>query len=222
MVQKNLSEKLQDLKIKVEANLSPKKIEIMHEATNLLIESNQSKDIVKIGDSIPEFELTNQDGQFYKSKDLYKNQPIVITFYRGVWCPYCNIDLKYQKKAFSAIQDLRENTIVISPSLPLFSQYAIKRFKLPFNILTDYKNQVAEKFGLAFQVPEDLKKLYLESFDIDLKKYNGDNSWTLPMPARFIIDTNGIIQYAECSPDYTKRPDLREIIQVFKDLRFPK
>jgi peroxiredoxin len=88
---------------------------------------------------------------------------------------------------------------------------------ITFELLSDPDNQVAWAYGLAYRVPEDLKQVYLQ-FDIDLGKYNGDDTWTLPMPARYIIDGDGIIQYAEVNADYTSRPDPDETIAALKKI----
>jgi len=88
---------------------------------------------------------------------------------------------------------------------------------LTFEILSDPKNEVAQSYGLKFKSPEDLKEVFLK-FNIDLEKYNGDDSWTLPLPARLIIDGNGIIRHAEINADYTVRPDPEETIAALKKI----
>ena len=93
----------------------------------------------------------------------------------------------------------------------------IKEKHLNFDLLSDPGNRVAETYGLVHKFPEDLKKVYLQ-FGIDLEKYNGDDSWTLPMPGRFIIDRSGVIRYAEVNPDYTVRPEPEEVIGILKGL----
>ena len=214
-----LYKKLASLKTKVERNLSAETLEIIHQATKDLIESNPEKRVIKKGMPVPDFELIDQYDALHKSVDLYKDEPLVISFYRGVWCPYCNVDLSYLGKSYPQIKELGAELVITSPNLPRFSQYAIERHKLPFNILTDYQNQIAQQFGLVFRIEEALKNLYLSKFEVDLEKYNGEDSWTLPMPARFVIDTDGIIRYAEFSPDYTKRPTLSDVFQTLENLK---
>jgi len=107
--------------------------------------------------------------------------------------------------------------VAISPQLPAFSQALIKEKNLTFDLLGDPENQVAKAFGLVFTLPEDLKNLYLQ-FGIDVAKHNGDDSWTLPMPGRFIIDRTGVIRYAEVDPDYTVRPEPEHTIAALKGL----
>jgi peroxiredoxin len=107
--------------------------------------------------------------------------------------------------------------LTISPQQPEFNRELIKEKNLTFDLLSDPGNRVAETYGLVYAFPEDLKQIYLQ-FGIDLGKYNGDESWTLPMPGRFVIDRSGIIKYAEVNPDYTVRPEPEEVIGILKGL----
>lgn len=93
-----------------------------------------------------------------------------------------------------------------------------QRHKLAFDVLSDPGNRVASEFGLTFKLPEDLRQVY-EKFGIDLKKYNGDESWTLPMPARFVIDSSGTVRAADVDPDYTMRPEPAETVRALEGLR---
>ena len=107
--------------------------------------------------------------------------------------------------------------LTISPQQPEFNRELIKEKNLNFDLLSDPGNRVAKTYGLVYTFPEDLKKIFLQ-FGIDLGKYNGDDSWTLPMPGRFIIDRSGIIRYAEVNPDYTVRPEPEEVIDELMGL----
>ena len=107
--------------------------------------------------------------------------------------------------------------IAISPQLAKYSRTLIKAKKLTFEILGDPGNAVAQKFGLIHSIPEDLKKVYLQ-FGIDLPKTNGNNLWTLPMPARFIIDREAVIRYAKTDADYTIRPDPAHTLEALKSI----
>ena len=107
--------------------------------------------------------------------------------------------------------------VAISPQLPEFSRKLIAQQNLSFDLLSDPGNRVAKSYGLVFSFPEDLKNLYLK-FGIDIAKHNGDDSWTLPMPARLIIDQSGIIRYAEINPDYTERPEPEDTLTALKEI----
>ena len=127
------------------------------------------------------------------------------------------MELEALQEVVVDIKSLGANLIAISPHLPEFSRKLIKRKNLTFDLLSDPGNKVAGKFGIAFTFPEDLKNLYLK-FGIDIPKHNGDDSWTLPMPARFIIDQSAIIRYVEVDPDYTVRPEPEHTINALKAL----
>ena len=127
------------------------------------------------------------------------------------------MELDALQEVFGEIQTLGANLISISPQLPEFSRELINQRNLTFDLLSDPGNNVAKAFGISFSFPEDLKNLYLK-FGIDLPKHNGDDSWTLPMPARFIIDRDSTIRYAEVDPDYTIRPEPEHTIEALKAL----
>lgn len=117
-----------------------------------------------------------------------------------------------------AIRSAGADLLAISPQRPEYNRALIKKKNLIFDLISDPGNRVAKTYGLVYTFPEDLKQVYL-GFGIDLSKFNGDDSWTLPMPGRFIIDRSGIIRYAEVNPDYTIRPEPEETISVLKQLR---
>ena len=105
--------------------------------------------------------------------------------------------------------------VAVSPQLPEHNRELIRTRHLTFEILTDRGNEVAAKFGLRFSLPDYLQKLY-RTFPLDLEKFNGDASWTLPMPARFVIDRQGIIRMADSDPDYTTRPEPQDTLDAVR------
>lgn len=118
----------------------------------------------------------------------------------------------------SDFDSLGANLVAISPQLAKYSRALAKAKKLTFEILSDPGNQVAAKFGLVYALPDDLRKIYLQ-FGIDLPGHNGDDSWTLPLAARFIIDGEAVIRYAETDADYTLRPDPEHTIAALKSIK---
>lgn len=114
------------------------------------------------------------------------------------------------------VRALGASLVAVSPQRAEFLRQTIARHKLSFDVLTDSGNEVAAKFGLKFTVSDEVKKVYRGSFGLDLEKFNADGSWTLPMPARFIIDHAGIIRYAEADPDYTKRPEPDDTVAALR------
>ena len=108
--------------------------------------------------------------------------------------------------------------MAISPQLVEYSRLTVKKHKLTFDVLSDEGNKVGRQFGLVFTLPEDLREVYLK-LGADLEEYNGDDSWTLPMPGTFVIDKSSVIRHAEADPDYTVRPDPDHILEVLKKIR---
>lgn len=214
----DFQDKLQHLKQRIEGNMPPNYLKIMHQATHDLEQSGIQERVLKVGEKAPAFNLTNQNGEVISSDDLLSKGMIVLTFYRGVWCPYCNADLANLKKYVPEIEETGATLIGISPELPQYLKKIIAMQKLNFDILHDEKNVVAEQFGLKFSYPEDLKELYRDKFNINLEVQQGNDEWALPMPARFIIDSTGTIRYAESEPDYRNRPNPDELMKVLKSL----
>jgi peroxiredoxin len=122
------------------------------------------------------------------------------------------------QSALPEITGAGASLVAISPQLPSFNAELVRQRHLTFEILSDAGNRVAEQFGVKFAMPAYLKELYL-AFPNDLAKVNGDDSWTLPMPARFIIDSRSVIRYAESDPDYTTRPEPEHTLAALRALR---
>ncbi|MGO4303642.1 peroxiredoxin-like family protein [Cupriavidus sp. RAF12] len=188
---------------------------IMQRATEALIASGQAARALAAGDRAPTFALTDASGQLVASEVLLTQGPLVISFYRGVWCPYCNIELQALQEVLGPIRELGANLVAISPQNAVNSRKAVRVNQLEFPILSDTRNSVAAAFGLRFALPPELIDLY-KVLGNNLPAFNGDESWTLPMPARYVIGQDGTILYAEVNPDYTFRPDPTELLPVLR------
>jgi peroxiredoxin len=193
--------------------------ELMHRATDELIASGAARRALKASDRAPEFVLQDADGREVSSRDLLAKGPLVVTFYRGVWCPYCNLDLEALQEALPAIAALSAQLVAISPQPPPNSRKSQRENKVSFPILSDPGNEVAARFGLRFELPDYLVELYRNTFKNDLARINGEPSWTLPMPARYVIGTDGVVAYAEVNPDYTRPPDAEELLPVLGGMK---
>lgn len=196
-------------------NAPPQVHAIMARATAELIASGQAGRALKAGDKAPAFTLDDPDGNPVASADLLAKGPLVVSFYRGVWCPYCNMELQALEQALPAIRERGASLVAISPQVRANSRKSVRQNQLTFPILSDTHNEVAAAFGLRFTLPDYLIELY-KSFGNDLPTINDDPAWTLPMPARFVIGEDGIITYAEVNPDYTQRPDPSELLPALR------
>ncbi|TPN85681.1 AhpC/TSA family protein [Mesorhizobium sp. CU2] len=214
----SLQEKLDAFKADFEGKAPRQAVETMHRATAELIASGQAGKALKAGVVAPAFKLSEADGGAVASGDLLARGPLVLSFYRGVWCPYCNIELGALQETWPAIQATGAQLVSISPQSLANGRKAKRDKKVDFPMLSDPDGKVADAFGLRFRLPDDLIALY-RSFGVDLPLINEDPSWTLPMPARFVIGQDGIIIYAEISPDYTRRPDPADLLPLLKQLQ---
>lgn len=188
---------------------------VMERATAELIASGQAGRALKTGDRAPEFTLNDPDGRPVSSAELLARGPLILSFYRGVWCPYCNLELQALQEALPQFQALGASLVAVSPQLAANSRKSQRQNKLEFPILSDPGNEVAAAFGLRFTLPDYLVELY-RSLKNDLPAFNGDPGWTLPMPARYVIGQHGIIAYAEVNPDYTLRPEPEAMLPVLE------
>jgi peroxiredoxin len=193
-------------------------LDTMNRATQSLTDGRQADKAMQAGDAAPEFTLQDADGNSVSSRALLTRGPLVVSFYRGVWCPYCNFDLQALEEVRSEIEARGASLAAISPQTPANSRKSQRDNTLGFPILSDAGSGVAAAFGLRFSLPEDLIEVY-KQFGNDLAKINDDPSWVLPMPARYVIGTDGAIAYAEVNPDYTRRPDPFELLPVLDRLR---
>ena len=197
---------------------TPGQLDTMQRATQSLIDSRQANDALEAGDIAPEFTLQDANGETVSSRALLGRGPLVATFYRGVWCPYCNYDLQALEEVRPEIEARGASLIAVSPQTQANSRKSQRDNRLGFPILSDPGTAVAAAFGLRFVLPDDLIEVYRQ-FGNDLARINDDPSWVLPMPARYVIGTDGVIAYAEVNPDYTRRPDPSELLPVLDHLR---
>src|SRR5262249_12366475 len=158
-------------------------IETMHKATTELKASGQAERARKVGDRAPSFTLKDADAKTVSSDELLKKGPLVVSFYRGVWCPYCNMELQALQAALPEIQKHNASLVANSPQSAPNSRKSVRQNELSFPILMDERGSVSEAFGLKFKLPDYLIDLY-KSLKNDLPSFNDDPEWTLPMPAR--------------------------------------
>jgi len=190
-------------------------IETMHRATAELIESAAAQRARKAGDVAPSFSLKDPEGNVVNSAELLKRGPLVLSFYRGVWCPYCNMELQALEAAKAEFDKYGATLVAISPQTAPNNRKSVRQNKLSFPILSDVKGKVGAAFGLRFNLPDYLVELY-KQLKNDLPTFNDDPSWTLPMPARYVIGRDGVILYSEVNPDYTRRPEPEDMIPVLQ------
>jgi peroxiredoxin len=166
---------------------------------------------LQIGDRAPNFTLPNALGQSVELSHRLESGPVVLTFYRGAWCPYCNLTLRALQTAVPRFKAHAASVIAISPQAPDRSLTLTEKHALEFDVLSDVEQSVIRAYRLQFTFPADMKDLYLNTFHNDLSTQTADGSWALPIPATFVIDRTGIIRARHVSVDYRTRMDPDDI-----------
>ncbi|MFT5207936.1 MAG: peroxiredoxin [Candidatus Omnitrophota bacterium] len=184
--------------------------------TDDLVASGIEKTALNKGDKIPDFNLNDAFGNQVSSTELLKQGPLVISFYRGGWCPFCSLELKALHEIHPQIKELGANLIAISPQLNKFSLENVEKNGFKFSVLSDIDNKVAESFGLVFGLSKHIANLYRFAFDLDLKAVNGSDNMALHIPATYICAPDGTIDYAFVDADHSNRLEPQQIIDFLK------
>jgi len=181
----------------------------------VLIDSGIAEKAIHNNDRFPGFILPDSNNEARSLSDYLTRGPLVISFYRGAWCPYCNLEINALQSRLSDIVAYGGQLISISPQVPDKSVDQISNSQLNFDVLSDIGNKLAKQCGLVFTLPESLRPIY-EAWEINIPGHNGDSSFELPIPATYIIDSNGDVRYAHIDMDYTKRLEPDIIIEQLK------
>jgi peroxiredoxin len=218
MTDMTLQEELDAYKATPKPHILPEFRPVIGRTIADLIASAQVQTARKAGDRAPDFVLPDQNGAAVSSADLLARGPLVVSFYRGVWCPFCNIELKALEATLSDIRARGATLVAISQQTPPNSRKAQRDNGLSFPILSDKGGEIGAAFGLRWLVPEDMREVH-KKLGGPLPVFNGEDSWTLPMPARYVIGKDGVIVYGEVNPDYTQRPEPSDLLPILDRLK---
>ncbi|OIR05111.1 putative peroxiredoxin bcp [mine drainage metagenome] len=186
---------------------------LMNRCTEELKASGIENRALRVGDRMPDFELPDQHGVLRRFSDYLKKAPVVLSIYRGGWCPYCNLEMKALAAAQLEIERHGALLVGMAPELPDKALETAANNGASFDILSDSGNRVSERLGLVFTLHEALRPIY-ERFGLDIPAYNGDRTFKLPMPATYVVDRDGTIVHAFVDADYTRRLEPAEILRV--------
>lgn len=171
----------------------------------------------KVGDRAPRFTLRDPRGREVSLEALLELGPVVVTFYRGAWCPYCNLQLSVYQDALPELTRRGATLVAISPQTPDNSLTVEEKNALRFPVLSDPHNEVARAYGLVFRVDPSAVPTYV-TVGSDLAKFNGDDRWELPAPGTFVLDRQGVIALAHVDGDYRKRLEPRAVLDALDAL----
>ncbi|MCH1642272.1 AhpC/TSA family protein [Paenibacillus timonensis] len=170
------------------------------------------------GQKAKDFTLKNSLGQPVHLSDELAKGPVVLTFYRGGWCPFCNSQLRSYQKLLPEIHALGARLIAVSPQSPDNTLSHQEKEQLEFQVLSDTKGLVAAFYNILYDVPSYMQEIMTNLFQMDLAEYNATDRWVLPIPSTFMIDESGIIRSAYVNPDFMKRWETEDIIDELRKL----
>ena len=192
-------------------------VQALQESIDKVSNSGIGERALKAGDCAPEFSLPNAGGRQVSLTAQLEKGPIILSFYRGGWCPYCNLELRAYQAILSDIRAAGGDLVAISPQTPDHSIAAAEKNALAFEVLSDHGNQVATLFGIAYPIPEIVKSIGAK-FDTDLKAINGSDDDRLPISATYLIARDRRIALASIEPDFRVRLEPAEALRALRSL----
>jgi len=191
----------------------PESVESIFKKAIEELQKNATEYGLKIGEKAPNFMLENQLGETVELKKVLEEKKVVLVFYRGAWCPYCNLQLKAYQEILSEIVALNGTLIAINPQMPDDGMKLSEKLNLRFDVLSDPDLKAIESYHLKYELPEDLREVY-KKLGLDLSQLNANHNWELPITATFIIDQLGMICHAYTDVDYKHRMEPKDILSI--------
>lgn len=208
-----LTKQIEHLNQELSSQLPQEILETFRKSIEDLKTRKIEENSIQIGNQMPEFSLPNALGKIINSEDILKDGKMILVFYRGSWCPYCNLELKFLQDHLSRIKDKGAALVAVSPQSPDHSLNMAEKNNIEFEVLTDVDNNLAKKLGITFQL-QDFVIPHYKSLGINLFDFNKNNDNVLPVPAVFIVDENRMVTYKFLDVNYMNRVDMEELIQA--------
>lgn len=197
--------------------------EVVYEHVKRWKETDFLAEACKKGDILPDFCLPDENGNMVSSVDLRQRGPVVLVFFRGNWCPYCNATLRMIRKYTPHFKARGATIVAISPQTIEQSKQAVVEGGLNFPVLSDVGNIQSQAMKIAFEIEDEMKKMLNDVLGADFfQKYNGDMSYVLPVPAAYVVDADGIVSYSFLDLDYSKRAEPVEMMNALPALKRSK
>jgi peroxiredoxin len=206
-----LTEQLAEYKAGFASRVDPARVEMMENATAAVRATGIERTALQVGTPAPDLTLPDATGKPVRLAELWSQGLLVLVFYRGGWCPYCNLELRAWQQQLDALRARGANLVAISAQTPDNSLSTAEKNALAFPVLSDSALAAAEGFGIAYELPPELVKLYGQAGN-DLPTLNGNGRWVLPVPATYVIGRDGRILQAHIEADYRRRAEPKEVL----------
>lgn len=205
------------LKRLLQSRSTPQRSAAYDDLVERLFKAELATRALKVGDTAPAFLLPNAEGRLVSSEDLLAAGPAVMMFFRGGWCPYCELTMRVMTDAAPDIRTAGGTFVAVWPETGGLALRTKRQRALPYELLVDVDNAVAMQFGIVFRTPDLYRQLLLDQ-GIDLAERHGNPGWLLPAPATFIVSSDTVIRYAFVDGDYTNRAEPDAIVAVLRSL----
>jgi peroxiredoxin len=211
-----LASQLENLSASVRQMAPAQVVDTIDAANRRLAESGLAERALRAGQRAPNFVLPDAAGTSVESRRLLARGPLVIKFYRGAWCPYCNLDLQAWQRHLPELDALGAKLVAISPQTPDASLTLAQKHALAYPVLSDLGHRVARQFGIVYTLDEALRPVFA-GFGVDLPAFNGDRSFELPVPATYLVERDGTIAGAWIDADYRRRAEPAEVLARLRE-----
>lgn len=200
--------------------LSPEFAAVVDRMVARLAASNVGETAPKPGEAMPDFILPDEGGRLVRLTDLIDKGPVVLSFNRGHWCPYCRLNVAGLAEIAPEVENLGARIVAISPEKARYGKELKSYANAPFPVLADINNAYALELSLLFWVGDE-KREAMQAGGYDIAPYQGNEAWMLPIPATFIVDRDGIVKARYIDPDYRRRMDLDELLAALRSVVEP-
>jgi peroxiredoxin len=211
---RSLQERLEECKAKAGKRYAADELEALGRSYDELEASGIRDGALRDGERAPDFELPNGWGEPVRLSNLLARGPVVLTFFRGRWCPYCRLQLKAYRDMVPDLEPLKASLVAVSPMLPEFTRAFVERASLGFDVLSDVGNTVARAYGLAYEVEGVQRSFHDRDRAAGMPAVNGDDSWVLPLTSTYVLDRDGIVRFATVGVRPSQRAEPAELLEV--------
>ena len=209
----SLAEELEARAVKSRQDFDATRASIYKKSAAAIAATDILETALRVGDKAPMFELPDAFGQVVSLADVLEHGPAIVSFYRGSWCPFCNIELRALQRELDSVEAAGATLVAISPNKPDESIGLIEENDLTFPILSDHGNGVAKQFGLVYEMEAGIVAYYRE-IGRDVGEMNDSELWELPVPATYVIDQSGVIRYAFVDLNHRVRAEPSDVVAV--------